>query len=230
MPYKKFFLFIAYFVALAPNLSPASSFDATFLETLAKKYLEGKVSPPKGGKVSISVAKLDPRIVINPCHQALTANIPEKYNGRNVNVEISCSTPTPWRIYIPAKIEQTFAVLVASSTIEKGMMLTDENVAIEYLPTNKVRGKKLAEKDSVLGSKATKRIGKGRAIASKHVCLVCKGDAVTIIAKSDNFMIKTRGTAISSGNLNQQIRVKNTRSGKIIRPKVSAINQVTINL
>lgn len=230
MPYKKFFLFITYFIALVSHSSYANSADADFVETFAKNYLENKIVPPSGGKVSVSIAKLDPRIIIKPCHQALRANIPEKHNGRNVNIEITCNDPTPWRIYIPAKIEETFAVLVASSTIEKGMMLTDENVAIEYLPTNKVRGQKLADKTSVLGSKATKRIAKGRAIASKYVCLVCKGDAVTIIAKSDNFMIKTRGTAMSSGNIDQQIRVKNTRSGKVIRPKVSAINQVTINL
>jgi len=43
-------------------------------------------------------------------------------------------------------------------------------------------------------------------------------------------MIKTQGTALSSGNLNQQIRVKNSRSGRIIKPKISAMNQVTINL
>jgi len=53
---------------------------------------------------------------------------------------------------------------------------------------------------------------------------------VTIIAKSDVFMIKTRGTALSDGNINQQIKVKNSSSGKIIRPKVSAVNQVTILL
>ncbi|MDP7591941.1 MAG: flagellar basal body P-ring formation chaperone FlgA [Litorilituus sp.] len=230
MPNKNFFLIITYFIVLIPSLGFASTYDRAFIEMLAKNYLEEKISPPEGGKVSISITKLDPRIIIKPCHQALTANIPEKDNGRNVNVEISCDDPIPWRLYIPAKIEQAFAVLVAVSTIEKGMLLTDENIAIEYLPTNMIRGKKLTEKTGVVGSKATKRIGKGRAIASKHVCLVCKGDAVTIIAKTNNFLIKARGTALSSGNINQQIRVKNTRSGKIIRPKVIAINQVMINL
>ena len=43
-------------------------------------------------------------------------------------------------------------------------------------------------------------------------------------------MIKTQGTALSSGNINQQIKVKNARSGRVITPKISAVNQVTINL
>lgn len=43
-------------------------------------------------------------------------------------------------------------------------------------------------------------------------------------------MIKTKGVALSSGNLHEQISVENSRSGRVIRPKVSAVNQVTINL
>ncbi|MFT6248801.1 MAG: flagella basal body P-ring formation protein FlgA, partial [Cognaticolwellia sp.] len=63
-----------------------------------------------------------------------------------------------------------------------------------------------------------------------NVCLVCEGDAVTISANSPNFVIKTQGIALSSGNLNKQIKVRNTHSGKVIRSKVTAINQVTIHL
>lgn len=230
MPYIKVFSFILYFIVLPPSISLAGSFDGAYLESLAKDYLKDKIPPPKGGKIAITIAQLDPRIRIKPCQEVLKANIPENHSGRNVNVKISCNDSTPWKIYIPAKIEKTFAVLVATITIDKGMILSNSNIDIQYLASNKIRGKKLSNKTVVLGSKAIKRIGKGRAISRKNVCLVCKGDTVTIIAKSDNFMIKTRGVALSDGNIHQQIKVKNSRSGKIITPKVSAINQVTIHL
>jgi flagella basal body P-ring formation protein FlgA len=230
MPYIKFFSFILCFIVLIPITSLATTFDSAYIQTFAKDYLENKITPLKGGKTTITMANIDPRIIIKPCQQALTANIPENYSGRNVNVKISCDDLTPWQMYIPAKIESTFAVLVAITTIEKGMVLSNSNIGIEYLATHKIRGKKLSDKMAVIGSKAKKRIGKGRTISSSNVCLVCKGDTVTIIAKSKHFVIKTRGTALSDGNINQQIKVKNARSGKIIRPKVNAINQVTINL
>ncbi len=230
MPYIKVFLFTMYFVVIMPATSFATTFNSDYIKAFAKNYLEDKITPPKGGKTAITVANIDPRIIIKPCQQALKANIPENYSGRNVNVKITCDDSTSWKMYIPAKIENTFAVLVATTTIEKGVILSESNIDIQYLASNKIRGKKLSNKVVVLGSKAKKRIGKGRPINSKNVCLVCKGDTVTIIAKSNTFMIKTRGTALSDGNINQQIKVKNTRSGKIIRPKVSAVNQVTILL
>ena len=147
-----------------------------------------------------------------------------------LNVKISCSDSTPWQIYIPARIEQTFAVIIATTTIDKGVTLTNDNISVQYLPSNKIRGKKFTDIAALLGGKAEKRIGKGRPINTRNVCLVCKGDTVTITAKSATFTIKTQGIALSSGNLNNQIKVRNTHSGKIIRPQVTAINQVIIHL
>mgnify|MGYP000748199273 FL=1 len=226
----KVFLTIMFFIALFPLVSSATTWDSAYIESFAKSYLESKIAPPSGGKISFNVADIDPRVIIKSCQVPLTANIPENTSRRNVNVKITCEDSTSWHIYLPAKIERTFAVVVATSTIEKGDILTKENIAIKYIAKNRIRGEKLTDINSVLGSKAEKRIGADHTITKRNACLVCKGDAITIIAKTENFMIKTKGTALSSGNLNQQIRVKNSRSGRVIKPKISAVNQVTINL
>jgi len=219
-----------YLIVLFSSTSHSTTWDKAYIEVFAKKHLEETLLPPVGGKISIRIANIDPRITIKPCQQKLTANIPENIISRNVNVKISCADSTPWQIYLPARIERTFAVVIATTTIDKGAILSKNNISVQYLANNKIRGKKLTDITAVLGSKAEKRIGKGRAINTKNVCLVCKGDTVTITVKSPNFIIKTQGIALSSGNLNKQIKVKNARSGKVIRSKVTAINQVAIHL
>ncbi len=226
----KVFLSTVYFIALFPLSISAITWDRAYIETFAKTYLQSKISPPNDGKITINVAKIDPRVLIQPCQIPLKANIPENINRRNVNVKITCEDSTPWQMYLPAKIERSFAVVVATNIIEKGIILSESNIGIEYIADNKTRGEKLTDIKAVLGSKAKKRIGKGRTITRRNVCLVCKGDAITIIAKTENLVIKTKGTALSSGNLNQQIKVKNANSGRVIKPKISAVNQVTINL
>ncbi|MBL4823325.1 MAG: flagellar basal body P-ring formation protein FlgA [Colwellia sp.] len=219
-----------YLIVLFSSTSHSTTWDKAYIEAFAKKHLEETLLPPVGGKISIRIANIDPRITIKPCQQKLTANIPENIISRNVNVKISCADSTPWQIYLPVRIERTFAVVIATTTIDKGVTLSKNNISVQYLANNKIRGKKLTDITAVLGSKAEKRIGKGRTINTKNVCLVCKGDTVTITAKSPNFIIKTQGIALSSGNLNKQIKVKNARSGKVIRSKVTAINQVAIHL
>ena len=226
----KLYSITLYLIVLYSFTSHSTTWDKAYIENFAKKYLEEKIVPPVGGKISISIATIDPRITIKPCQQQLTANIPDNTASRNVNVKISCSDLTPWQIYLPARIEKTFAVVIATKTIEKGVTLTKDNINIQYLASHKIRGKKLTDITTLLGGKTKQRIGKGRAINTKNICLVCKDDSVTITAKSPNFIIKTHGIALSSGNLNKQIRVKNTRSGKIIRAKVTAINQVISHL
>ena len=226
----KVFLSIVYFIVLFPLESSATTWDRAYIESFAKAFLENKIPPPLNGKISISIASIDPRVIIKPCQVPLKANIPENIDRRNVNIKITCVDSNSWQIYLPAKIERAFAVVVATATIEKGVILSEQNIGIEYIAKHKIRGEKLTNIKAVLGSKAKKRIGKDRTITRKNVCLVCKGDTLTIIAKTESFMIKTQGTALSSGNLNQQIRVKNSRSGRVIKPKISAVNQVTINL
>lgn len=226
----KVFLSVMYFIALFPLVSLAATWDSAYIESFAKTYLENEIPPPAGGKISFKVADIDPRVIIKSCKVPLNANIPENTDRRNVIVKITCNDSTSWQMYLPSKIKRTFAVVVATSTIQKGDVLTEQNIAIEYIALNKIRGEKLTDIDAVLGSKAEKRIGKKHTITKRNVCLICKGDVITIIAKTKNFMIKTKGIALSSGNINQQISVKNSRSGRVIKPKISAVNQVTINL
>ena len=224
------FLSVMYFIVLFPLVSSATTWDSAYIESLAKTYLKSTIAPPSGGRISFNVTNIDPRVIIKPCQVPLTANIPENTSRRNVNVQITCEDSTSWQMYLPAKIERTFAVVVATSTIQKGAILTKKNIAIEYIANNRIRGERLTDIKSVLGSKAEQRIGADHTITKRNVCLVCKGDTITIIAKSKNFMIKTKGIALSSGNLHEQISVENSRSGRVINPKISAVNQVTINL
>lgn len=200
------------------------------IEQISKNYVEQNYVTKSEGKLNVSVAQLDPRIIIKPCEIPLKANIPEKSTGRNVNVKISCEDSTPWKMYLTAKVSITYPVLVATKTIPKGSRLTEDNVALKFLPEHKIRGEKLNDFEPFNGAKVKRRIGKGKAINNKSLCIVCKGDSVTITAESKNFSIKTQGKALSSGNIGEQIRVENMRSGKIITPQVIAINQVVIHL
>lgn len=230
MRHTKLFFFFLSLLLIKQPIATAIELDSAFIERFAVDYLIKQFPSTDEEKVRISVAQLDSRIIIKPCKIPLTANIPEKASTRNVNIKISCDESTPWKIYLSAKVEITKAVLIATSTISKGDMLDESNVELAYIAKNKIRGDKLTDTAIVFGAKAKKRIAEGRAISKRSICLVCKGDRVTIIVSSKSFNIKTQGIALSSGNIDEQVSVRNTRSSKVITPRVSAINQVVIHL
>lgn len=225
-------VFLLFILLLLTKQTTASALelDSAFIERFTKSFLIEKFPSTEDEKVHISVAKLDPRIVIKPCEIPLTASLPERNNARNVNVKISCDESIPWKIYLSARVEITKAILIAKDTINKGDTLGENNVELTFLAVNKIRGHILTDQNIVFGAKAKRRIAKGKAISKSNICIVCKGDIVTIIASSESFNIKTQGVALSSGNINDQIRVKNSRSNKIITPRVKSHNKVIINL
>ena len=224
-----FFIFLL-LLLIEQKSATATELDSAFIEHFAHAYLTEQFPSTEDEKVRVSVSELDPRIQIKPCNIPLTANIPEKNNSINVNIKISCDESTPWQIYLSAKVEITKAVFIAKKTIIKGERLDENNVELAYIATNRLRGSKLTDEAIVFGAKAKRRIAQGRAINKRSICLICKGDVVTIIAASDNFSIKTRGIALSSGNINEQIRIENSRSEKVITARVKTINRVEINL
>lgn len=227
---SKIFLIISSFLALCVFSSNATNYDKEFVQQFAKSFVEQNIEHPSQAQIEVSVVKLDPRINIKPCNTDLRANIPDNHNGRNVNVKIYCQTPQPWQIYLPVKIRTVVPVLIAQSTIAKGSILDSSNMMIELKDTNKIRGEIISDISSVIGVKTKRNISQGSIITKRNVCFVCKGDNVVIIAKSDDFMIKTAGTAMEDGSIGDHISVKNKQSGRIVTAKVNAINTVLINL
>lgn len=212
----------------------ANIFDHKYIENLAKQSVEQKLSADlhsdKGKQITVTATPLDPRLVIQPCENQLQANIPENITSRNVNVKITCDGSIPWNIYVPVKVETKIPVVVATHSIDKGSILTEENISLSYLPALKVRGEVITDITTVVGAKAKRNISRGKAISRKHTCLVCKGDNVTIEAAGQLLSIKTSGTSISYGHIGDKVRIRNDSSGKLVSGIVTGLNKVTINL
>jgi len=226
---KIFITFSLFIFALAPHCG-ASNYDRDYIINFAKKFVEQNTAIPSKGKIVVSPASIDPRITIKPCSVPLSANIPENYSSRNVNVKISCVSSTPWHIFLPVKVKTTIPVLVTKNKISKGSVLDESNMTIEWRDLYKVRGEIIENEKLIVGAKTKRTLMQGAVISKKNICVVCKGERVVIIAQSKDFVIKTAGVALKNGTFGEHINVKNTRSGRTINAQVKAINKVLINL
>jgi flagella basal body P-ring formation protein FlgA len=212
------------------STSQAMVFDRDYLNNFIKSYVEKHITVPTQGKLLIEVSPIDPRISLQACLSPITANIPEKHNGRNVNVKIVCADAKPWHLFVPVKIQTIVPVLVTRIRVTKGTLLDDSNMEVVFKDRAKIRGVILTDTDIVSGARTKRNLSQGSAITNKNTCFVCKGQPVSIIARSAGFEIKSFGIALRDGSLGDTISVKNDKSGRVIRGQVSAINQVVINL
>ena len=229
-----FFYLLPIFVliCLLPNTVLSKAFTATEIENLAKAQVEKEYSSQQTEeqKISITAPKLDPRIHINDCDSNLKVNILENQNSRNINVKISCESKNSWHLYLPVKVTILLPVLVAASNLDKGAILDSDNTKVTFVEEYKIRGATLSDNESVLGARIKRNLQKDNAIYSNNICIVCKGEIVTILANASSFQIKTNGTALSNGTIGEQVRIKNNRSGKVISARVKDINKVVISL
>jgi len=62
-----------------------------------------------------------------------------------------------------------------------------------------------------------------------QVCVVCKGDQVTLSAVNNHFQIKTMARALQDGNIGESIRLVNIRSGKTVVGKVDGVGLASVS-
>ncbi len=226
--YNKFLISMTVY-ALAYLSIPAFAMDRKFIENSVKKHLENHYQAPPKSKMLIEVAEIDPRIDIKPCDASLNIEAPENYS-RNTIVKVYCEGEASWQMFISTKINIQVPILVTTKTIGKGATINATNSDLIYYDLARIRGTYFTTTDEAWGTKAVKRIAKGQQINRANTCMVCEGESVAIIAKSDSFTINTVGVALSSGSIGDFVNVKNSQSGKTILVQVNAINSVLINL
>jgi len=119
--------------------------------------------------------------------------------------------------------------VVTLSAIDKGSVLTLENIGLKYVDEKRIRGERMTNPTILIGAKSKRTLSMGTAITRKNICSVCKGDSVTIEAKSSSLSIRTDGVSMGNGHIGDKVKIKNERSGKIVNAKVSGLNKVEIN-
>lgn len=230
MTNNKLFIQIVLIFLVLPFSCRATALDRAYIENFAKAFLEDNFVAADNEKIEVVVSSIDPRINIKPCTSPLQANIPENHNGRNVNLKIYCADSTSWQIYLPVRIKTMLPVVVAKSPISKGSVLDSSNLTIRYKDKLKLRGEIIGSVELIAGARAKRTIPQGRELNRRNICLVCKGESVTIVAKTNNLMIKAAGLALKDGAIGEEITVRNKRSGKTVLARVEALNKVVINL
>ncbi|QQX81741.1 flagellar basal body P-ring formation protein FlgA [Shewanella sp. KX20019] len=213
-------------VASVPSLSTISR--------LAIAAVEEKIEAPEKAKINITPQSLDTRVSLPNCFLPIKAEIAsDRAIRRNNTVKISCDSPDlsyPWQIFLSVRVDILYPVVVAKATLGPGDLISRSDVAIDYVEQTTLRGQQFDQLSEVVGARLKRRVAPQQPIFNNHLCIVCKGDTVSIFAKSENFEIKTVGEALHDGNLGDKIRIKNSHSHKTLNAKVTAVGQVEVRM
>ncbi|BBN81061.1 flagellar basal body P-ring biosynthesis protein FlgA [Pseudoalteromonas sp. A25] len=208
----------------------AQQYNNQALEEAARLYIENLVISQSDSNIKIRALPLDARLPEKECKSPLdiTTNSTAPFN-RQVTVQIKCDDLSSWTQYVHIRIEELFPVIVSTEMIAKGELLTKEHLKLEYRPKHFVRASYIDDESLLIGSRSKRVLREGMPIGMHHICMVCKGDIISIFAKTSTLTIKTQGVALKDGNLGEQIQVKNQKSGKIVSGRVKDVDSIEVN-
>jgi flagella basal body P-ring formation protein FlgA len=197
----------------------------------AVAYVSGLFPAPEVGELSYKFVPLDRRIKIKPCDDDLHLAIPGSASlSKQTAVQISCHSPKSWNLYVQVRITKMIPVVVARNNLAPGTVITSNSISVIMKDATQIRGRALQQANQLYGAKASRYITAGQAVTLRQVCLVCKGDMVTIVAKLKGLRVKTTGISQQNGSLGDNIAILNNRTNKRIDARVVAVNRVEINI
>ncbi|EHR42336.1 flagellar basal body P-ring formation chaperone FlgA [Alishewanella jeotgali] len=216
-------------LALAtPALSESTAqYTPEQLTDLAAAWLEQTLDV-QATDLEIQLSALDSRIGSKDCAHQPTFNLPNNYNPRQTTVQISCSAPLSWQLFIPVRLTEWLEVVVSRQNITPGTMLTADMLELQRRERRLVRGLIVQDPTQIIGSKNKRSLSVGQVISLQELCLVCRGDVVTIQINQQGLAVSTTGIAQHDGSLGDTVQVRNQQSGRSISTEVVGVNQVRV--
>ena len=177
--------------------------------------------------IEITMGNLDPRLRLVPCQSELIAFTPPGSRAiGNTTIGVRCDNPKPWSIYIPVKVAVYAPAVVVTNSIRRGEVISSTDISVKKVDISLVRDKPFTKAEYVVGSKAKNTLNAGVIVSVNSVCVVCKGDSVSITASNTAISVKMAGLALSDGSIGDSIRVQNSASKRVIDAIVVSQNKV----
>lgn len=227
--YKKFrksigFLFFFFsFSALSASESQIQQIQLT-----AEEYITATVEWPIGGTLEAKAANIDSRIFATDCPAPLNASSSStNASASNITVLVECLEDN-WRVYVPVRLIRTGPQVTLTAPLSRGQIISPSDVTISMVDLQRFRRQGFSSIEAVVGAKAKKNLRIGEIVEDRDICVVCRNETVTIKAVKSGMSITTKGVALTDGSHGEQIRVKNSKSNRIIEGRVSGISEVTV--
>lgn len=198
------------------------------LTELASEWLETELAVADDKDTEIQITALDSRIGTKICVEALNFSLPAQYNPRQTTLQISCAAPVTWQLFVPVKISEWLELVVIKQNITPGTPLTADMLEIQRRERRLVRGQIVTDPMMIIGSRNKRSLSSGQILNLQELCLVCRGDIVTIQINNSGLAVSATGIAQQDGTLGDTIAVKNQQSGRTIQTEVVAVNQVQV--
>ncbi|WP_439833048.1 flagellar basal body P-ring formation chaperone FlgA [Aeromonas caviae] len=199
------------------------------MQEQAQAFVLDQLDIPLDAQADVKAGTIDERLPLTRCEDALTISLPARMEiRRNTTVYLKCEGEKSWDLYLPVRISIQKPYVTVAVPVAKGDILSEPMLTLAYQDQTLIRGDYLTDPTALIGVRSKRELKPGQPIRLTQVCVVCKGDQVTLSAENSSMQIKTMARALQDGSFGDMIRLVNTRSGRTVQGQVSAVGSVVV--
>nr|WP_242521671.1 flagellar basal body P-ring formation chaperone FlgA [Motiliproteus sp. SC1-56] len=211
-------------LAWLTHIPLATALPGPLLEQ-AREYVQSSlaVALQPGDRVEIQFAPSHSRLQLSPCGEPLRFESTRALDPGRFSLKVDCRYPKHWSLRLNGEIEVFAPVLVSRHALPRGTRLGAGNTQVREEAISRLRAGFFRAGQPTEGYETLRAVRQGQVLTPRDLApplAVLQGDKVTITAGSDSLEIRTEGIALEDGRRQQQIRVRNSGSGKVIRARV----------
>ncbi|MGL6502498.1 flagellar basal body P-ring formation chaperone FlgA [Aeromonas caviae] len=199
------------------------------MQEQAQAFVLDQLDIPLDAQADVKAGTIDERLPLTRCEDALTISLPARMEiRRNTTVYLKCEGEKSWDLYLPVRVSIQKPYVTVAVPVAKGDILSEPMLTLAYQYQTLIRGDYLTDPTALIGVRSKRELKPGQPIRLTQVCVVCKGDQVTLSAENSSMQIKTMARALQDGSFGDMIRLVNTRSGRTVQGQVSAVGSVVV--
>ena len=216
---------------VSPVLAESGKFESIDnIKAAAQTFLSTHDDIRDQASTTVSIGNIDARLTLPACGTPLEAFLPSgaKVQGKTT-IGVRCQAPQPWTLYVPAKVASFRQVLVTSSPLRRGHLVSAEDVSLQSRDSNSLNRAYLSDPEHVIGKVLKKNLARNALLTNAVLSephIIDKGQHVNLQAGGAGLQVKVTAIALSGGAVGEKIRVKNLSSSKIIEGTILASGTV----
>lgn len=224
-----YYIFIRFLLLLSLPAAATPDSRQDYLELIASQAHQfiltelSRRSP--ADQIKVTLSSIDPRLKLDPCDNDLTYQLHgSASNASNVTIKISCNSSHNWSFYTNARVDRYRSVAVARENLARGVIIDEDKVKADTRLIPSAGSATYSSVEAAMGMEVRRAVRKGDIIRTSSLTqplAVEKGDQVKIRAQQDGLSIVTSGIALTKGKIGEQIRVRNLRSERVIKARIS---------
>ena len=146
-------------------------------------------------------------------------------------IGVKCESPAPWTVYVSVKVMAMRDVVITRQALPAKHVLTEQDVVMTSMDIGQLRQVPIRQISDIIGRQLKRSVAMGAVLSHsqlKKQKLVRRGQQVTLFSQTGSIQVKMAGIALADAVLGEKIKVKNSRSQRIIEGIVAGPNRMRI--